>query len=76
MLSVRDIVSRIAAGQSTAEAELARSARLIAQGEPALKAFASRPESLSAGAGPLAGPVLICAAPSRGRFFCARPGRG
>jgi Asp-tRNA(Asn)/Glu-tRNA(Gln) amidotransferase A subunit family amidase len=55
MLSVRDIVSRIAAGQSTAEAELARSARLIAQGEPALKAFASRPENLAAGTGPLAG---------------------
>lgn len=55
MLSVRDIVSRIAAGQTTAEAELALSAGLIAQHEPALKAFASRPERLVAGTGPLAG---------------------
>lgn len=55
MLSVRDIVSRIAAGQSTAAAELALSAALIAQRDLDLQAFASRPDRLVAGTGPLAG---------------------
>jgi Asp-tRNA(Asn)/Glu-tRNA(Gln) amidotransferase A subunit family amidase len=55
MLSIRDIVGRIAAGQSTAGAELARSAALIAEREPALKAFASRADELVPGSGPLAG---------------------
>jgi len=55
MLSVRDIVTRIAAGQTTAEAELARSVRLIDESEASLKAFASRPKSVIAGYGPLAG---------------------
>ncbi|MFN3671169.1 MAG: amidase, partial [Bosea sp. (in: a-proteobacteria)] len=55
MLSVRDIVGRIAAGQSTAEAELARATAAIDAQEPAIKAFASRPATLAAGDGPLAG---------------------
>lgn len=55
MLSVRDIVRRVSSGQSTAEAELARSEALIGEREPDLQAFASRPGRLVAGAGPLAG---------------------
>lgn len=55
MLSIRDIVSRIATGQTTPQAELARSAGLVAAREPELKAFASRPDDMQPGVGPLAG---------------------
>lgn len=55
MLSLREITRRIAEGETTADAELARSAALIDRMEPGLKAFVSRPEALVAGVGPLAG---------------------
>lgn len=55
MLSVRETVRRIAAGETTAAAELARNAALIDELEPKIAAFASRPAELAAGSGPLAG---------------------
>lgn len=55
MLSVREIAARVAAGQSTAAAELAACERLIAAREPALKAFACRPDAIEPGHGPLSG---------------------
>ncbi len=55
MLSARAIAGRIAAAQSSVEAELAASATRIDAQEPRIAAFASRPEIISAGAGPLAG---------------------
>lgn len=55
MLSVRDIVGRVSAGKSTAEAELAATQERIDAREPAIQAFASRPEGLRVGTGPLAG---------------------
>jgi Asp-tRNA(Asn)/Glu-tRNA(Gln) amidotransferase A subunit family amidase len=55
MPSVRDIIGRIATGQTTAAQELAASAALIDRLEPEIQAFASRPASLVPGSGPLAG---------------------
>ncbi len=55
MLSVREIVGRVTSGQSSAEAELAATQRLIEAREPQIEAFASRPATLAAGTGPLAG---------------------
>lgn len=55
MLSLRQITGRIASGESTAEAELARVADTITAREPEVAAFASRPDTLLAGRGPLAG---------------------
>jgi Asp-tRNA(Asn)/Glu-tRNA(Gln) amidotransferase A subunit family amidase len=55
MLSIRETARRIASGDSTAEAELARSKALIDKLEPKIEAFAARPATLAAGSGPLAG---------------------
>ncbi|MBX9909084.1 MAG: amidase [Beijerinckiaceae bacterium] len=55
MERLREIVGRIASGQSTAQAELVRAQAAIDAAEPTIKAFASRPEALLPGAGPLAG---------------------
>ena len=56
MLSVREIVGRVASGQSSAEAELARDAEADRRrASRQIEAFASRPATLAAGTGPLAG---------------------
>ncbi len=55
MLSARAVAGRIASDTSTPAAELERSAALIAEHEPQIAAFASRPGRLVAGTGPLAG---------------------
>ncbi len=55
MERLREIVGRIASGQSTAQAELVRAQVAIDAAEPAMKTFASRPDALVPGAGPLAG---------------------
>lgn len=55
MLKAREIAGLIAAARSTAEAELAVSAALIAEQEPRIAAFARRPDALAPGEGPLAG---------------------
>lgn len=55
MQSLRDVISRIAGGEITPEAALALSAARIADSEPQIQAFASRPDALVPGIGPLAG---------------------
>jgi Asp-tRNA(Asn)/Glu-tRNA(Gln) amidotransferase A subunit family amidase len=55
MLSARETAGRVASGETTAAIELARSAALIDELEPKIRAFASRPGKLAAGTGPLAG---------------------
>lgn len=55
MLSLRDIARRVSTGQSSAAAELADCAARIDAREANIQAFASRAETLVAGAGPLAG---------------------
>ncbi len=55
MQRLREIVGRIASGQSTAQAELVRAQASIDAAEPAIRAFASRPDALLPGLGPLAG---------------------
>jgi Asp-tRNA(Asn)/Glu-tRNA(Gln) amidotransferase A subunit family amidase len=55
MQSLREILSRIARGETTPAAALAASAARIAEHEPRIKAFASRPDTLLPGDGPLAG---------------------
>ncbi|KPF62392.1 amidase [Bosea sp. AAP35] len=55
MQSLRDILNRIATGETSPEQALAFSAARIAQREPAIQAFASQPETLVPGQGPLAG---------------------
>ncbi len=55
MLSLREILGRIARGDAGPAETLAESAARIAEREPQLQAFASRPEALQPGSGPLAG---------------------
>lgn len=55
MLKAREIARRVAAGGSTAAAELKRSAELISARDGDIRAFASRPAQLLPGTGPLAG---------------------
>jgi Asp-tRNA(Asn)/Glu-tRNA(Gln) amidotransferase A subunit family amidase len=55
MQSLRDILNRIERGETTSADALAVSAALIAEREPQIKAFASRPDALLPGEGPLAG---------------------
>lgn len=55
MQSLREILSRIASGETSPTEALAFSAARIAEREPAIQAFASRPETLLPGQGPLAG---------------------
>ncbi|AMJ63104.1 amidase [Bosea sp. PAMC 26642] len=55
MLRLREIIGRIASGKSSPQAELARCQAAIDAAEPDIQAFASRPSSLVAGSGPLAG---------------------
>lgn len=55
MLKAREIARRIAAGESTAAAELRRSEELISARDGDIRAFASRPAQLLPGIGPLAG---------------------
>lgn len=55
MQSLRDIISRISGGEITPEGALALSAARIAEMEPQIQAFASRPDALEPGVGPLAG---------------------
>lgn len=55
MQSLRDTLGRIARGETSPKEALDRNAALIAEHEPRIQAFASRPESLTPGAGPLAG---------------------
>lgn len=55
MLRARDIARRIAAGESTAAAELKRGEELIAARDGDIRAFASRPAHIEPGTGPLAG---------------------
>ncbi|MDP3342063.1 amidase [Frigidibacter sp.] len=55
MQSLRDILNRIEAGQTSPAEALAASAARIAEREPAIQAFASRPDTLLPGTGPLAG---------------------
>ncbi|WP_332698299.1 amidase [Bosea sp. (in: a-proteobacteria)] len=55
MLSVREIARRVANGEVTAQAALAESEARIAARDGELRAFASRPEALTPGDGPLAG---------------------
>jgi Asp-tRNA(Asn)/Glu-tRNA(Gln) amidotransferase A subunit family amidase len=55
MLSVRDIARRVANGEVSAQAALADSERRIDERDGDLRAFAARPERLSAGEGPLSG---------------------
>lgn len=55
MLSLRQIVERVATGRSSAETELAATQAAIDAREPEIKAFASRPPRLAPGTGPLAG---------------------
>ena len=55
MQSLRDILKRIERGETSPAEALAVSAARIAEREPQIKAFASRPASLLPGEGPLAG---------------------
>jgi Asp-tRNA(Asn)/Glu-tRNA(Gln) amidotransferase A subunit family amidase len=55
MQSLRDILSRIGRGETTPAEVLAASAARIAEREPQVRAFASRPDALLPGEGPLAG---------------------
>jgi Asp-tRNA(Asn)/Glu-tRNA(Gln) amidotransferase A subunit family amidase len=55
MERLREIVGRIASGQSTAQAELVRAQAAIDAAEPTMRTFASRPDALVPGTGPLAG---------------------
>lgn len=55
MLKAREVARRIAAGESTAAAELRRSEELISAKDDDIRAFASRPAQLLPGTGPLAG---------------------
>ena len=55
MLSLRDILGRIARGETTPAETLAESEARIAEHEPKIQAFASRPDTLAPGEGPLAG---------------------
>ncbi len=55
MLSLREILGRIARGDAGPAETLAESAARIAEREPQIRAFASRPEALRPGSGPLAG---------------------
>lgn len=55
MQSLREILGRIARGETSPAEALADSAARIAEGEPRIQAFASRPQSLTPGGGPLAG---------------------
>lgn len=55
MLSLRDVLGRIARGETTPAETLAESEARIAQHEPQIQAFASRPDALRPGEGPLAG---------------------
>jgi Asp-tRNA(Asn)/Glu-tRNA(Gln) amidotransferase A subunit family amidase len=55
MQSLRDILNRIERGETDAAAALAVAAARIAEHEPQIKAFASRPDALLPGQGPLAG---------------------
>ncbi|HEV7261254.1 MAG TPA: amidase [Bosea sp. (in: a-proteobacteria)] len=55
MQSLREILSRIESGKTTAADALAFSAARIAEREPQVQAFASRPDALLPGTGPLAG---------------------
>ncbi|HEY5794290.1 MAG TPA: amidase [Bosea sp. (in: a-proteobacteria)] len=55
MQSLREILDRIARGETTPAAALTASAARIAEGEPRIKAFASRPDALLPGEGPLSG---------------------
>ena len=55
MLSLRDILGRIARGETTPAETLAESDARIAEHEPQIQAFASRPDTLAPGEGPLAG---------------------
>lgn len=55
MQSLRDILNRIERGETTPADALAASAARIAEREPQIKAFASRPAALLSGEGPLAG---------------------
>lgn len=55
MQSLRDILNRIERGETTPADALAASAARIAEREPQIKAFSSRPDALLPGEGPLAG---------------------
>ena len=55
MQSLRDILARIARGETTPAGALAVSQARIAALEPRIQAFASRPDTLQPGEGPLAG---------------------
>lgn len=55
MQSLREILSRIERGETSPADALAFSAARIAEREPQIQAFASRPDTLLPGAGPLAG---------------------
>ena len=55
MLSVRDIARRVANGEISAQAALAGGERRIEARDGELRAFASRPQFLVPGEGPLAG---------------------
>lgn len=55
MLSLRHILGRIARGETTPANTLAESEARIAEHEPQIQAFASRPDALRPGEGPLAG---------------------
>jgi len=55
MQSLRDILARIARGETTPAGALAVSQARIAEHEPRIQAFASRPDTLQPGEGPLAG---------------------
>lgn len=55
MQSLREILSRIERGEISSADALAVSAARIAEREPQIKAFASRPDALLPGDGPLAG---------------------
>ena len=55
MQSLREILNRITSGETSPEQALTASAARIAEREPAIQAFASRPETLVPGQGPLAG---------------------
>ncbi len=55
MLSLRETLGRIARGDAGPAETLAESAARIAEREPQIQAFASRPEALLPGTGPLAG---------------------
>lgn len=55
MLSLRDILGRIARGEITPAETLAETEARISEQEPKIQAFASRPDTLRPGEGPLAG---------------------